>query len=199
MAKRDGSWTALKIGLLCLLALAAVGGFWVYTVYLEPYFKRQALEEAYADKMQELFLQARAVLDEKKEMPVVQHRGGKAVWVSANLMPRRNRNEWDLHIDERMPLVPQEMRADTPGEARVIVLVYLTSVGSGEYVTQSGLKYDARARSSEIYIVDLQKKEVLAHAFFGSTNQQEIDLRVDSVIADVSPEAIVSWYSGLPE
>lgn len=199
MAKREGSWTTFKVALLCLAALLAAGGFWAYTVYLAPYFKRQALEETYADKLQELFLQARAVLEEKKDPPQTQHRGGKAVWVSAKMMPRRNRNEWDLHIDERMPLVPPELRADTPGEVRTIVLVYLTSVQSGKYVTEGGMQFDARARSAEIYIVDTQKKEVLAHAFFGSTNQKEIDLRVDSVIADVSPEAIVSWYTGLPE
>lgn len=199
MAKRDGSWTVFKIGLFGLLALLAAGGFWAYAVYLAPYFKRQALEETYAGQLQNLFQQAREVLAEKKEPPKTNRRGGKAVWVSARLLPRRNRNEWDLHIDERMPRVPEELRADQPGEVRAIVLVNLTSVTSGEYVTEDGMRVDAHARSAEVYIVDPQKKDVLAHAFFGSSNQQVIDLRKDSVIADVSPEAIVNWYTGLPE
>ena len=202
MPKHDGSWTAMKFVGIVLLALLVAGGAFVWIQYGAPYFKREALEKAYEGKLQELFDEAKAAVDASTTPPKSSKRAGKAVWVRAVMLPRQNRNEWDLRIDERMPLVPENLRADAPGEARSVVLLYPRSAQVGSYVAKdspAGMTWAAYARSVDVWIVDMQKKKVTGHTLFASQPQQEIQLGVDSVVAELDDAAIAKWYAELPE
>lgn len=199
---REKSWTATKFVLLGLLAVLIAGGAFLYSVWLGPYFKRESLEGAYAGKLQELFAEAKAAVDANTEPLKSSKRAGKAVWIRAVLVPLRNRNEWDLQIDERMPLVPAACRADTPAEVNSVVIVYARSAKVGYYQTKGskdGMQWDAYERSAEVWVVDLKKKKPLAHAVFASHVKQEIHLGEDSPIAELDDAQMAQWYAELPE
>ncbi|MCW8133082.1 MAG: hypothetical protein KIS92_22235 [Planctomycetota bacterium] len=201
MAKnRASGWAITKIVLAVLAVVLLGGGYLVYDYFLGPYFKRNAIEAAYEGKLPGLFDQAKHIVDAATDIPKDAHRGGKSVWVRAVMMIRRSRNEWDLRIDERMPLLPSDLRADDPGDAAVVVLAYPRSAQVGYYQTKgSGMSFEAYAKSLELFIVDLSKKKVLGHGFFASQPKEQIQLGADSPIAELDDRAVAAWFAELPE
>jgi hypothetical protein len=202
--------TLLAIG----LAIGLIWGGDIRTVYnnyrLSDVFTEQRLAELHEKA---LAIIAKAGGEDKA--PAATVRAGKAVFINKNVRVHSNRNEVILKLDSDHGRLPAALRADSPGEADMVVIcrphafkdVQMDYKKLSEHSDKMGNKWvlvqRTERRSSDwsetldVHLVDIKNNRYLGRTLF--VWDVERDPASGAGEAKRDSKKLMDWYAGLSE